>query len=401
MNDDFTSTFDVLQFIRASWKRTAVGGLIGLAAGIVYAFVSPKWYKAELSVVPSVSPKGGAGAMLSGAASALGVADLPFDLGGGGADVDRIDALFHSNSVSDRVIAKFNLMARYDVKYLEDAREALWKHCATKVDKKGNLLTLSCEDKVPEMARAMAACAADEANQVARRTSTSSAGEERRFLEKRVEQAKGDLDEASRKLRQFQEQNKIISLPEQAKAVVTSMATLRAEMLDKQMQLAFVDGFASSDESTSSQLRRQVGILEHKLKSLQEAKISSDSPAQDPTGAAKQSATDSHNTGGLFPPAMNIPKLQYEVEDLLREQKIQQTLLALLTERYEIARVNEARDTSTFQILDDPVVPTKKARPKRMITAAIACLVGCLVGIVMTMVSLTRGAAANADVKQT
>jgi capsule polysaccharide export protein KpsE/RkpR len=163
------------------------------------------------------------------------------------------------------------------------------------------------------------------------------------------------------------------------------MATLRAEMLDKQMQLAFVDGFASSDESTSSQLRRQVGILEHKLKSLQEPKIPIDSPAKDPSGAPKQPTTDSHNTGGLFPPAMNIPKLQYEVEDLLREQKIQQTLLSLLTERYEVARVNEARDTSTFQILDNPVVPTKKSRPKRMLIAAIACFMGCFAGIVMTI----------------
>ncbi len=401
MNDDSASTFDVLQFIRASWKRSAVGALLGLAAGLVYAFVAPKWYKAELSVVPSVSPKGGTGALLSSAVSALGVADLPFDVGGGGADVDRIDALFHSRSVSDRVIAKFNLVARYDLKYLEDARDTLWNLCATKIDKKGNLVTLSCEDKVPDMARTMAAYIADEANQVARRTSTSSAGEERQFLEKRVAQAKDDLDQASRKLRQFQEQNKIISLPDQAKAVVTSMATLRAEMLDKQMQLAFVDGFASSDESTSSQLRRQVGILEHKLKSLQEAKSPIDSPAQDPSSSPKQPKADSHDTGGLFPPAMNIPKLQYEVEDLLREQKIQQTLLSLLTERYEIARVNEARDTSTFQILDNPVVPTKKSRPKRMIIAAIACLMGCLVGIVMTMISLTRVAAASADAKQT
>jgi len=244
------------------------------------------------------------------------------------------------------------------------------------------------------MARAIVASIADEANKVAHRTSTSSASEERRFLEKRVAQASEDLDQVSRKLREFQEQKKIISLPDQAKAVVTSMATLRAEVLDKQMQLAFVDGFASSDESTSSQLRRQVGILEHKLNALQESKSSDD-------GATKQSATGSYSASGLFPPAMNIPQLQYELEGILREQKIQQTLLSVLTERYEMARVNEARDTSTFQILDDPVVPTKKSRPKRMLLAAIACLMGVFVGLVITMISLTRkSTTTTADTKE-
>lgn len=397
MNDDSASTFDVREFIRAGWKRTVIAGLIGLTAGIILAFTSPKWFKAELSVVPTATQKGGAGALMSGAAAALGMSDLPFDLGGGGADADRIDAMFHSNSVGDRVIAKFRLMERYKTKYLEDAREVLWKNCATKLDKKASVLTVSCEDMVPATAASMVTYMADEANQVARRTSTSSAGEERRFLEKRVAQAKGDLDQVSGKLREFQEQNKIISLPEQARAVVTSMATLRAEMIEKQVQLSFVDGFASSDESTSAQLRRQVGILEHKIKSLQEAKSSIDSPA--PSGTAKQSATNGSNAGGLFPLAMNLPKLQHELEALLREQKIQETLFGLLTERYELARINEARDTSTFQILDNPTVPTKKSRPKRMTIAAIACLIGCFVGIVLTIVSLVRGAAAT-DVKQ-
>jgi len=132
MNDD-SATFDVLQFIHAGWKIMAVTGAVGLAAGAAYGLLSPKWYKAELSVVPSMS-KGGNG--LSGASALLGVANLPFDLGGGGADVDRIDALLRSRSVSDRVIAKFNLMARYRVVYPEDAREALWKLCTTKIELK-------------------------------------------------------------------------------------------------------------------------------------------------------------------------------------------------------------------------------------------------------------------------
>jgi uncharacterized protein involved in exopolysaccharide biosynthesis len=388
MNDNSASTFDVLEFIRAGWKRITAASLLGFAAGATYAFLAPKWYTAELTVVPTASSKSGSSAMMSGAAAALGGAvDLPIDIGGG-SDVDRIAGIFQSNSVTDAVIGKFNLVSLYHAKYLEDAREDVWRHCSTKIEKKPNMVTVSCEDKVPSTAQAMVAFMADSANQVARRVSTSSASEERRFLETRVSQARVDLDTASRKLKDFKEQNKVISLPDQAKAIVTSMATLRAEMLEKQMQLAYVDGFAASDESNSGALRRQAGILQAKLKSLEEARLPAN-PASDPNQSGKPAPKDPRNSGGIFPPAMNIPVLQYQLEELAREEKIQETLFSLLTQRYETARVNEARDTSTFQILDSPTVPTRKTRPKRLMTALIGLFMGSGVGL-LTPIAFRR-----------
>jgi len=36
-----------------------------------------------------------------------------------------------------------------------------------------------------------------------------------------------------------------------------------------------------------------------------------------------------------------------------------------MTQRHETAKVDEARDTSTFQILDSPTLPTSRSRPRR------------------------------------
>jgi uncharacterized protein involved in exopolysaccharide biosynthesis len=63
---------------------------------------------------------------------------------------------------------------------------------------------------------------------------------------------------------------------------------------------------------------------------------------------------------------MNVPELRFELEQLMREQKIQETVFLLMTQRYEMAKIDEARDTSTFQILDHPTLPTYRSRPKRM-----------------------------------
>src|SRR5439155_9657193 len=71
-------------------------------------------------------------------------------------------------------------------------------------------------------------------------------------------------------------------------------------------------------------------------------------------------------SASFFPGAMNVPALRFEVEQLMREQKIQETVFLLMTQRYEMAKVDEARDTSTFQILDHPTLPTYRSRPKRL-----------------------------------
>jgi uncharacterized protein involved in exopolysaccharide biosynthesis len=60
----------------------------------------------------------------------------------------------------------------------------------------------------------------------------------------------------------------------------------------------------------------------------------------------------------------------------MREQKIQETVFFLMTQRYEMAKIDEARDTSTFQILDHPTVPTYRSRPQRLRIAVLGLFIG-------------------------
>jgi uncharacterized protein involved in exopolysaccharide biosynthesis len=379
MTDDPVTLFDIRPILRIGRWRIAAVGLLGFVGGLSYGLLSPKWYQASVAVVTAGSSKGG----MSGAAAAFGGMDLPVDLGLGGADVERLAAIFKSASVTDAVIAKFHLMARYKQQYIEDTRDALQVHCSTKVDKKPGIVSVTCEDTSPQMARDMVAYYAEFGNEVALRISASSATEERRFLEKRLEQSRIDFDKSCRDLRDFQQQNGVISLPDQAKAVVESIATLRAEMISKQTQLAFINSFSASDEATSSQLRAQVGILKSRLKSLE-------GPSGKEPASAASASQGSMNSTELFPPAMNIPPLQYQLGQVLREQRMQEVLVTLLTQRYEIARINEARDTSTFQVLDNPVLPTKKIRPKVRTSAITGMILGIFIGLAWAIVRRPR-----------
>jgi capsule polysaccharide export protein KpsE/RkpR len=273
-------------------------------------------------------------------------------------DIQRIQGVLISTSVADEVIDKFGLQERYGESYREHTRNALWEHCGASVDRKSGLVSLTCEDKVPEQAKAMAEYFGEVGNRVFGRVTASSAREERRFLETQVVKARHDVDESSRKLREFQEAHKVVDLPEQSKAVISAMASIKGGLISKQIELSYLSSFSGRTEASVVQLQQQIAIMESKLKQLEEA--------QQGVAMAGSGSSTASASASFFPRAMNVPELRFELEQLMREQKIQETVFLLMTQRYEMAKVDEARDTSTFQILDHPTLPTYRSRPKRM-----------------------------------
>lgn len=66
-----------------------------------------------------------------------------------------------------------------------------------------------------------------------------------------------------------------------------------------------------------------------------------------------------------------LPLLGVTYADLYRRTKIQETVFELLTQQYELAKVQEAKEVPSVKVLDAAVVPTKKSFPPRgLYTAA-------------------------------
>jgi uncharacterized protein involved in exopolysaccharide biosynthesis len=344
-----TDESDLLLVMLRRWRTFAV--IVGICTGaaVAYALLAPVWYEATLTVIQSQRAHDSAAASIA--------AKLPGAFDALSTDVERIAAVLTSNSVSDEVIAKFKLDERYGTAHREQTRTALWSHCATSVDRKSGVVSLTCEDKDPQLAMQMTAYFGEIGNRVFMRVSGSSAREEEHFLKGQVTKAQADVDDASRKLREFQEQHKIIDLPEQSKAVISAMASLKGEMVSKQLELQYISGFSSPTETNVVQLRQQIAILEGQLHQLE----LSEHHGTGSTGSAGSAGSGAE----FFPSAMKVPELNAQLEQLMREQKIQETVFAMLTQRYEMAKVESARDTSAFQILDSPTLPTYRARPKR------------------------------------
>lgn len=358
MDIDFAAT------LIPRWKTLLICAALGLALGVGYAVLAPAWYEARLAVLPA---QDGENSKLAKVAALGAVAGLSPTVSN---EVQRIHAVMTSVSVADAVIAKFDLKTRYGAKSLEKARKRLQEHCGATIELKAGIVALTCEDTEPEVARDLAAYFGEVGNAVFERITVSTARGERKFLEQMVAKTKDDVDRSSSALRAFQEQHHVLDLPAQSKAVISAMATLQGDLISKRLQLSYLQGFASAEEPRVRQLSAQTAITERELRRLES------------DNADKKPESDD---AAFFPEALRVPALRFELEKLLRAQKLDETVYGMLTERLAMARVDEARDTAAFQILDAPTTPTTPIRPRGTRIAALAALGGLAAGVLFLL----------------
>jgi uncharacterized protein involved in exopolysaccharide biosynthesis len=328
--------------IELLWKRRWVivaAVAFGLLAGVIYYVYAPRRFEANVTILPSSQRP--AAPVSSGSDAMSRLADLGLIAGGPAVSAARIAAVLQSQSVSDAVIRELSLLRHYDVSHIEQARSHLWSACTATVDRRAELVRLSCQDEQPEVARDIAARLAKLGRDAFARVSSSRSAEERAFLEGQVADARRLADEAARCLGDFQRTHAIVDFPEQAKAVVATLGELEGQRVAKQLQLSYVTAFASAREASATQLQAELRAIDHQLEDL----MKTPHP-------------------GLFPAALDLPAVGYELAQLMREQKVRETVYVALTERLELLRADEIRDAAVFQILDDAVTPTYRVWPR-------------------------------------
>lgn len=107
------------------------------------------------------------------------------------------------------------------------------------------------------------------------------------------------------------------------------------------------------------------------------------------TGAAEGTVAS------LYPSIRQLPILGVTYADLYRESKIQETVYELLTQQYELAKVQEAKEIPTVKVLDPAIVPTKKSFPPRSLIVALGTTLGVMLAVTW-LVSKTRWDAVEA-----
>ena len=88
--------------------------------------------------------------------------------------------------------------------------------------------------------------------------------------------------------------------------------------------------------------------------------------------------------GALYPALRQLPRLAVPYADLYRRVRVQEVVYEMLTQQFETARIQEAKDVPVLSVIDPPGLPEKKSFPPRLLvtllltTVAISSIAGFL-----------------------
>jgi len=340
---------NLLDYWRVLVKRKLIIGLIvaiAIIASVIYALTLPPIYASTASILPPQQEGGGAGGIISQLSGGLG--GLAGSFLGVQTPAGQWMAILKSRTIKDTIIQRFGLMKIFEAKTMEEAITTL--DGMVKISKsKEEVISITVEDKDPKKAAALANAFVEELDRVNKGMVTTSGRRMRVFIEKRLNEAKIELTKAEELMKAFQEGNRAVKLDDQSRAIIEAIGIVKGQLMAKEVELQTMLSYATSNNPQAEILKTQVEELTEKLRELGEGKKRPGNPS-------------SHD---IFIPTAKIPDLALQYARLLREAKIQQTLYELLTQQYEMARIQEAKDTPTVQVLDEAKVPELKSKPSK------------------------------------
>jgi uncharacterized protein involved in exopolysaccharide biosynthesis len=339
-------------------RRTLLRACIcGFVLSILFAISLPKSYEGTAKLMPPESSSGGGAALLAALSSrGAGVlGGLAGDLLGVKGNGPVFVEILESRTVADRLIDEFHLADEYHTTKMEYTRKQLELHSKITEDRKSGVITITVTDRTPSQAAAMAQAYVTQLDQLVAELSTSSARRERIFLEERLRTVKTDLDSAATQFSEFASKNTAIDIPAQGKAMVEAAAVLQGQLIAAEAEASGLEKIYTVNNVRVKALNARIGELREQLQKLG----GSNSPAE------------IKNDTSLYPSIRKLPLLGVTYADLYRRTRIEETVYELLTQQYELAKVQEAKEIPSVKVLDTAVVPTVKTSPHRVLITLI------------------------------
>lgn len=331
------------------------------AIAVVCSLTLPNVYSSTALILPPQQDQGLSSLLMGQMGSLAGLAST---FVGGGTTGDLYVGILKSDAVKDVIIDRFKLMDTYKQKYRLDTYKSLDNNVNIDLGKKDGIISITVEDKDPDQAAKIANAYIDELNRLTLSMNIVGAGQNRSFLEDRLAKAKIDLAKAEDSLKVFQLKNKVVDVPAQAQASIAGVADLKAQLAVQEVQLASLHTSYTNESQEVKNVNASIFGLKRQIAALEG------------NGSSRSS----------IPTVGTVPALGEQYLRLMREFKIQEAIVELLTKQYEVAKINEAKDVSGLQVIQRARVPDKKSKPKRTMIVLGATFVSFFGAVILAFV---------------
>src|SRR2546427_162376 len=364
-------TLSALDYVRFIWRWRGLI-LVFLAFSIITAagvtIVMPRLYESTATLLaPKEGPTGGlvGGLVASGLLQQVPGLSLPSLA----PNRDMLVSILRSRSLAQAVVERFNLRERYRLRYVEDAVKKLDKMVKVAISREG-VISVRVEDTEPQVAAQVANFYVEQLDRFVAKYSTGDAGRQRGFLTAQLAQARADLDATEDALRHFQERNRAVALQDQTRGAIEAAARLKGEMMAAEVQLQVMRSFATEANPEVLALKRRIDEMTRQLARMQYG----DGELVTLLGPQRQDQRD------FSVPLPRVPGVGLELARLTREVKVRETLVVLLAQQLEQAKIAEAKDLPVVQLLDLAIPAERPSRPNLVFNLAAGAVGGLLAG---------------------
>ena len=357
--DDQISLFDLL-IVLAKRKLLILGlPLVVAIFAVAYSMTMDEVFTANTKILQPQAQSGTSAmlAQLGGIASLVGAA------GGVKNPNDVYLAMLRSRTLADALTRRFNLLElwKIDAKYPSLVYEELEKIAKVSSGKDG-IITISVEYKDPKFAAELANAFVDELIKFTGALAVTEGSQRRLFFERQFALAQNNLADAEVAARQALQSGGLLKVDEQGRAMIEATARLRGQITVKEVQIGAMRTFAADLNPDLQLAQREVESMKRELAKI-EGTAGGKSPASAVTGQGGESLR------------------------LFRDLKYREAVYEFLAKQYELAKIDDARDSSVIQVLDKAIIPDHRSGPKRKMIVLVSVFVAFLTAIFWAVVT--------------
>jgi len=262
-----------------------------------------------------------------------------------------------------------SLLKILKAKSLQKGRDKLDSKLTVKASPEG-IISVAVELNDRNLAADVANALVSELDKINKEKSTSRAKNSRIYIENQLKLTGEKLKKSSQDLVQFQEKYKAISLEEQTKTAIEKAGELKGKILAKNVELGVALQTMTPNNVYMVQLKKEIEELEKQYNYLQYG-----------------DSLNLEKNKEFYIPFADVPEVGLELANLMREVKVQETVWELLNQQFYHAKIQEARDTPTIQVLDEAVPPELRTKPKRKLLVLIAGFLTLMLSIFWAFIS--------------
>ncbi|WP_419804057.1 GumC family protein [Terriglobus sp.] len=334
----------------------------GLLLGLLWTLRKGIYVAATTVLPPQSSVTSGLLGQIGSLAGLVGGAGLSVPHG----SQDLYVSLMQSPSVQDAVVQRFHLDKVYGAGSPGAARVELSKHCIIDGSGRDGMIRISVHDADdPKRAADVANGYVNEFMKFMSHLAVSEAAQRRLFFEEQMQKEKSDLTDAEDNLRKTEQKTGAVQLDAQTRVLVDSAANLRAQVAAKQVQIQSIRAYAGPDNINLQRAEQELAVLRSQLATV----------ADTGTGAQDAMAV-SRNA---------LPQTALDNIRAQREVKYHESIFGILSNQYEAARLDEAREGAAVQVVEPATAPEGRSAKPATTKVMVGTLLGFFMGFIYIM----------------